>query len=104
MTDVSLGGGKTNAAPSKGEQKQKMIYLNIPTAVSMILDLGDSKNIKKYSDPIVANIKQSYSNKELRKVLCVMFGVKTARKFKALKPKEFEIVTGLFGDIWGLKK
>jgi hypothetical protein len=81
-----------------------MIYLNIPSAIMMILDLGDSQNIKKYSDPIVANIKQSFTNKELRKVLCQMFGVKSARKFEKLKPLEFKIVTGLFGDIWGLKK
>ena len=104
MTDVSLGGAKSKTAPLKGEQKQKMIYLDIPTAITMILELGDSKNIKKYADPIVANIKQSFPSKELRKVLCLMFGVKTARKFKKLKPKEFEIVTNLFGDIWGLKK
>lgn len=104
MSDVSLGGGKGNAAPSKEEQKQKMIYLNIPSAIMMILDLGDSKNIKKYSEPIISNIKQSFTNKEIRKILCTMFGIKTAKKFKVQKPVEFEIVTGLFGDIWGLKK
>jgi len=104
MSDVSLGGGKKNAGATPEQQKQKMIYLDIPTAITMILELGDSKNIKKFSDPIVANIKQAFTNRELRKVLCLMFGVKTARKFKKLKPQEFEIVTGLFGDIWGLKK
>ncbi len=103
MSDVSLGGAPKQQVPT-GQQKQKMIYLNIPTAISMIIELGDSKNIKKYSDPIVSNIKQSMTNKQLRKILCLMFGVKTARKFKKLKPQEFEIITNLFGDIWGLKK
>ena len=104
MTDVSLGGGKKNAGATPEQQKQKMIYLDIPTAITMILELGDSKNIKKYADPIVANIKQAFPNKQLRKVLCKMFGVKTARKFKKFKPEQFDIVTNLFGDIWGLKK
>jgi len=103
MNDVSLGGAPKQQAPT-GQEKQKMIYLNIPTAISMIIELGDSKNIKKYSDPIVTNIKQSMTNKELRKILCLMFGVKTAKKFKKFKLQEFEIVTNLFGDIWGLKK
>ncbi len=100
MADVSLGGKKETTIP----EKQKMIYLNIPTAITLIIELGDSKNIKKYSDPIIASIKQSFSNRELRKVLCTMFGEKTARKFKVNKPEEFEILTKLFGDIWGLKK
>ncbi len=104
MTDVSLGGGKKNTGATPEQQKQKMIYLDIPTAITMILELGDSKNIKKYADPIVSNIKQAFPSKQLRKVLCTMFGVKSARKFKKLKPQEFEIVTNLFGDIWGLKK
>ena len=97
MADVSLGG-----KPVVPEQaKQKMIYLNIPTAISMIIELGDSKNIKKYSDPIIAEIKKSMSNKELRKLLCLLFGVKTAKKFKRLKPQEFQIVTNIFGNVWG---
>jgi hypothetical protein len=104
MTDVSLGGGKKNAGATPEQQKQKMIYLDIPTAITMIIELGDSKNIKKYSDPIIANIKKSMNNKELKKILCLMFGVKTAKKFQKLKPQEFEIMTGTFGDIWGLKK
>ena len=104
MTDVSLGGGgKKNAGATPEQQKQKMIYLDIPTAILMIIELGDSKNIKKFSEPIIASIKQSMTNKEIRKILCLMFGVKTARKFKKLKPQEFEIITGIFGDIWGLK-
>jgi hypothetical protein len=104
MSDVSLGGAKKQKQVPENEIKQKMIYLNIPTAISLILELGDSKNIKKYSDPIVANIKQSLTNKEIKKILCTIFGVKTAKKFAKLKPKEFEIVTTLFGDVWGLKK
>ena len=70
MTDVSLGGGKKNAGATPEQQKQKMIYLDIPTAITMIIELGDSKNIKKYSDPIIANIKKSMNNKELKKILC----------------------------------
>jgi hypothetical protein len=103
MTEVSLGGGNKKASATPEQQKQKMIYLDIPTAIVMIIELGDSKNIKKFSDPIIANIKQSLTNKEIRKILCTMFGVKTARKFKKLKPQEFEIVTAIFGDVWGLK-
>jgi len=103
MSDVSLGGGKKNAS-APDQQKQKMIYLDIPTALLMIIELGDSKNIKKYSEPIIKNIKQAMTNKELRKILCLMFGVKTARKFKLNKPQEFDIITGIIGDIWGLKK
>ena len=103
MTDVSLGGGKTNTAPPEaGQQKEKMIYLNIPTAILMIIELGDSKNIKKFADPIIRNIKQSLTNREIRKILCAMFSVKTARKFKLNKPQEFEILTQMFGDVWGL--
>jgi hypothetical protein len=102
MGNVSLGGGKQNAAVPAGQQKEKMIYLNIPTAILMIIELGDSKNIKKYADPIISNIKQALTNREIRKILCTMFSVKSARKFKANKPQEFEILTMLFGDIWGL--
>jgi len=102
MADVSLGGGKKNTTEADGQQKQKMIYLNIPTAIIMLIELGDSKNIKKFADPIVANIKQALTHKEIRKILCEMFGVKTARKFKLNKPTEFEGLTKMFGDIWGL--
>lgn len=100
MADVSLGGGgdKTPAPETK-----KMIYLNIPTAVMMIIELGDSKNIKKYADPMLDSIKKSISNKELRKILCGIVGVKSARKLKDLKPREFDLLTQLFGDIWGLQ-
>jgi hypothetical protein len=97
MADVSLG-GKQEATP----ETQKMIYLNIPTAIMMIIELGDSKNIKKYSDPMIDSIKKSTSNKELRKILCSIVGVKSAKKLKSLKPAEFQILTNLFGDIWGL--
>ena len=102
MSNVSLGGQK-NVNVSKEQTKQKMIYLNIPTAIIMVLELGDSKNIKKYADPIISSIKQSLSNKELRKIICPIFGVKTARKFRKMKSQEFELVTKIFGDIWGLK-
>ncbi len=100
MADVSLGGAPKDApAP----EKQKLIYINIPTAVMMIIELGDSKNIKKYADPIIKTIKDSTPNRELKKILCLMFGVKTAKKFKRLKPQEFKIITNIFGDIWGLR-
>jgi hypothetical protein len=101
MSDVSLGG---KPAGDVVQEKQKMIYLNIPTAISMIVELGDSKNIKKYSDPIIASIKQSLTNKEFSKILCGMFGVKTNKKFSKTKPNEFKMLTEIFGDIWGLKK
>jgi len=104
MSDVSLGGSKPKTMKADEQTKQKMIYLNIPTALMMIIELGDSKNIKKYADPIIQSIKQSSNNKELRKLVCQMFGVPTAKKFKKFKPKEFEIMTTLIGDIWGLKK
>lgn len=100
MTDVSLGGSKKSNVTAP--ETQKMIYLNIPTAIMMIIELGDSQNIKKYSEPIIASIKQSISNKELRKILCAIMGIKTAKKLKDLKPKEFEVLTLLFGDVWGL--
>jgi len=103
MNDVSLGGGPKQGTKTE-TTKQKMIYLDIPTAITMIIELGDSKNIKKYADPIITSMKQSLTNKELRKILCTMFGVPTAKKFKVLKPQEFEILTIMFGDIWGLKK
>ena len=101
-TDVSLGGKKSSGDLT--QSKQKMIYLNVPTAISMIIELGDSKNIKKYADPIIASMKQSLTNKELSKVLCTMFGVKTNKKFSKTKPNEFKMMTDIFGDIWGLKK
>lgn len=99
--NVSLGGKpKGDVVP----EKQKMIYLNVPTAISMIVELGDSKNIKKYADPIIASMKQSLTNKELSKILCGLFGVKTNKKFSKTKPVEFKMMTDIFGDIWGLKK
>ncbi len=98
MADVSLGGKKEPV----GEQPQKMIYIPIPAAIVMIIELADSKQIQKYSAPFVKTIKKSTTNKELSKILCQIFGVKTARKFKATKPKEFQAMTILFGDIWGL--
>ena len=58
--------------------------------------------LKKFADPIIGNIKQSLTNREIRKILCAMFSVKTARKFKLNKPQEFEILTQMFGDVWGL--
>lgn len=97
MADVSLG-GKPEATP----ETQKMIYLNIPTAIMMIIELGDSQNIKKYSEPMIDSIKKSISNKELRKILCSLMGVKSARKLRDLKPNEFRVLTILFGDVWGL--
>jgi len=99
MAEVSLGGKPKNEEPAK----EKMIYLNIPTAVLMIIELGDSKNIKKFADPIVKTIKDSMTNKELRKLLCQMFGVKTAKKFKKFKLQEFNVLTNIFGDVWGLR-
>jgi hypothetical protein len=99
MSDVSLGGSKkTEAAP----ETKKMIYLNIPTAIMMIIELADSQNIKKYSVPMIKSIKESVSNKELRKILCGIMGVKSARKLRDLKPAEFNVLTQLFGDVWGL--
>lgn len=100
MTDVSLGGAPKVATP----ETQKMIYLNIPSAIMMIIDLADSQNIAKYSVPIIQNIKQSISNKELRKILCGMFGIKSSRKFRDQKPNEFKVMTDIFGDIWGLNE
>ena len=100
MADVSLGGG----SKEESLEKQKLIYLNIPTAILMLIDLKDSKNIKKYSDPIVASIKQSLTNKEIRKIVCSMVGIKTIKKFKFLKPAEFVIFNNMFGDIWGLNE
>ena len=41
MADVSLGGG----SKEESLEKQKLIYLNIPTAILMLIDLKDSKNI-----------------------------------------------------------
>ncbi len=98
MSDISLGGGSKEKVP----ETKKMIYLNIPTAILMILELGDSKNIKKYADPIIDSIKKSLTNKELSRVICGMFGVKSARKFKKLKPNEFTVMSNIFGNIWGL--
>lgn len=100
MSDVSLGGAKKEVTT----ESQKMIYLNIPSAIMLIIDLADSQNIKKYSEPIIQNIKQALSNKELRKILCEMFGMKTAKKFRDKKPVEFKFVTDMFGDIWGLNE
>jgi len=97
MANVSLGGAPKPA----GTETQKMIYLNIPSAIMMIIDLADSQNISKYSVPIIQNIKQSLSNKEIKKILCAMFGVKTAKKFRDQKPVEFKVITDIFGDIWG---
>lgn len=99
MSDVNLGGGNKKSGEP---QKQKLLYIGIPTAIQMIIELSDSKSIKKYSDPIVADLKKSFSNKELRKMICPLFGVKTSKKFKSTRPVQFERMTEIFGDIWGL--
>jgi hypothetical protein len=42
------------------------------------------------------------SNKDIRKILCAIMGVKSARKLRDMKPQEFKVLTMLFGDVWGL--
>jgi len=104
MANVDLGQDMNKGLPKTEEdlKKQKMIYMNIPTVTMLLLDIKDYANCRRYVKALVQSIRNSMSKRELRKELFKTFGVKTLKKMKALKPKEFELLKQVYGDdIWG---
>jgi len=103
MSDVNLGASSNKTVEPK-QEKQKMIYMNIPSGLLFIIESKGLDPMKKYSDAISQSIKQSLSNIEIRKTILQAFGVKTVKKMQRLKSKEYDIFTEVFGkEIWGLQ-
>jgi len=102
--NVDLGQDVNKGTPKTAEelQKQKMIYMNIPTVTMLMIDIKDYPNCRRYVKAFVQSIRNSMSKRELRKELFKTFGVKTLKKMQRLKPKELELLKEIYGDdIWG---
>ena len=104
MSDVNLGSSSQAPAIPK-QEKQKMIYMGIPSALLFITEARGFVSMKKYSDAMIQSIKGSLTPIEIRKTILLTFGVKTVKKMQRLKSKEFDIFTEVFGkEIWGLQE
>lgn len=97
MTDVDLGG--TIKAPP--QQKSKVIYMNIPTTIMLMIDIMNCPNCQKYIDALSKSIMSSLTKKELRKEIFNMFGVRTVKKMQRIRKREMVLISSIFGeDIW----
>lgn len=97
MSDVDLGNTSKGA-----EQPQKMLYFGIPTTISLMVTISTYEPAKKFVDAMKDTLYQSMSLGDLRKQICVLYGVKTMRKLKKHRENDAKILTSIFGDrIWG---
>lgn len=99
MGDVDLGGTKKNVATP---DKQKMVFVSIPGILGLMDEIYKRSDIcNRYVAAFKDTISQTLSNKELRKEIYKIYGVKTLKKLKRLKPEGYEKMTEIFGNIWG---
>ena len=99
MADVDLGGTQKNAPTP---DKQKMVFVSIPGVLGLMDEIyGRSDICDRYVAAFKDTIAQTLSNKELRKEIFRIYGVKTLKKLKRLKPAGYEKMTKIFGNIWG---
>jgi hypothetical protein len=98
MGELDLGETKKVKSSQK---KQKVIYLGIPTTIMLMIDIMDCPNCHKYIEALSKSIRSALTNKELRKEIFDMVGVRTVKKMRLLKMKEMALLTSLFDeDIW----
>ncbi len=89
----------------KAEEKtNKLVFMNIKTTIMLILDIHDiprcSKYVKSFSDSII----KSLSQREVRKEILELFGIRSLKKLEKQKPEETKILrkifgTGILGDL-----
>ena len=102
MSNVDLGGSLNKTVP---QEKQKMIYMSIPTSLVFIADAMQFEPMQKYADAIAQSIKSSLTNVEIRKSILQVSGVKTVKKMQRLRKDHYDLFTKVFGEeIWGLQK
>jgi len=101
MSNVDLGG---SGGGNKGPAKERMIYMNLATTIVIMSLLKDNSEMgNNIVDALKNNITSSFTNKDIRKASCAAYGVKTSRKMKKERRKEFDIISSIFGEkIWGL--
>lgn len=97
MADVDLSG-----KPAEPEQKTKMIYLNIPTALVFIFDCWEYPKAQRFALAMKESIDSALTKKEIRKTILSLFGIKTVQKLKKAKHPAYKIFAEVFGpDLWG---
>jgi len=98
MGNVELGGTKK---VKSSQEKQKVIYLGIPTTNMFMIDIMNCPNCHKYIEAFSKTIRSALTNKELRKEIFDMVGVRTVKKMRLLKMKEMALLTSIFDEgIW----
>ncbi|MCK5612623.1 hypothetical protein KAR91_62705 [Candidatus Pacearchaeota archaeon] len=97
MSTIDLGGAKSSGEP----EKQQMIYMSIPTTILLMVDIQAHPPAKQYVEALTESIKQAVPKKTIRKEIFSLFGVKTVKKMLATRPREYGVLTAIFGvEIW----
>ena len=101
MSKVDLNGKKDEKVEKKEgkTEKQKLIYMNIPTALMFIMDNYECPNAGKYIGAISKSISSTIEPDELRDIIYTTFGRRSEKHMKEYNPKEYEILTDYFGKM-----
>ena len=100
MSNIDLGG--SSPIQQADQIKERMIYLNIPTALMIILDCSEYPKAKKYTTAMLQSLNATLSRVDLRKEILRTCGVKSSGKLKKLNRDMYDKFSKLFGKgIWG---
>lgn len=98
MGNIDLNGSPT----VQEEQKQKLIYFNIPTALVFINDCNEYPKAEKFINAMKQAILSSLTKKEIRQEILKIAGLKTVKKLRDLNRPVYDMFGKVFGtDIWG---
>lgn len=111
MSNVDMGGSikgnknKKNRLSQKNQNKdsdtQKMIYLNIPTSLTFIIELYDTPVADKYAKAMANSITQAFKPDQIKLMIFELFGVNNEKEIKEKRFKEYSVLTRVFGElIW----
>ena len=96
MSNIDLSGKLEEV-----NEKTKLLYLNIPTALIFIYECWEYPKARKFAETMKMTILKSLSKKELRKEILILAKVKSVKKLKTLRPPVYDLFTEVFGnEIW----
>ena len=81
-------------------KKQKMIFLNIKTALTFMIDLYDTEKARKYIVPMAKSMITSVDQKEVKQSVFELFDVKDVLDMRRKHEAEYTILVAIFGMVY----